>query len=133
MTAAAAAGTCRGVTPEPAAFDPRWQAAAIPSCHWHFHRRLLERYGLVLAPGDFSAMVRDIRCGRAVVVERRAHRRILYAVEVGTARRHVLVLTAGTAVVSAWPPDGRLMAKRRAIEAALRLPQWRLVRPPPDG
>jgi hypothetical protein len=70
-------------------------------------------------------MMRDIRRGRAVVVERRARRRILYAVEIGSARRHVHVLMVGSVVISAWPPIGQLIARRQEIEAMLRLP--------PDG
>lgn len=34
------------------AFDPRWDGASIPERDWHFHRRLFERYGIVLLPGE---------------------------------------------------------------------------------
>lgn len=110
-----------------AAFDRRWQGVSIPSYHWHFHRRLLTRYGIVLAPGDFSGMVRDIRGGRAELVERRPRGGLVYAVEIKSVRRHVYVLMVGPCVISAWPPMYDLNAKYQEIDDVLRLPQWRLA------
>lgn len=49
-------------------FDPRWLGRSIPERHWHFHRRLLERYGIILAPGEFGEMIKDIKSGRAPLV-----------------------------------------------------------------
>lgn len=38
-----------------------WLGQSIPQEHWHFHRRLHERYdGLVLRPGVFSKLCRRI-------------------------------------------------------------------------
>lgn len=47
-------------------FDPRWDGAFIPHEHWHFHRRLYERYGIVLAPGEFQAVMASIKSGSDV-------------------------------------------------------------------
>jgi hypothetical protein len=52
-------------------FDERWDGAFIPSCHWHLHRRLFERYRVVLAPGEFSKIMTDLRKKRAHLVEKR--------------------------------------------------------------
>ena len=60
---------------KPTAFDPRWQGRSIPERHWHFHRQLLARYGIVLGPGEFSEMLRDIKDGRALLIEPRTQRR----------------------------------------------------------
>ncbi len=110
-----------------AAFDRRWQGVSIPSYHWHFHRRLLTRYGIVLAPGDFSKMVRDISRGYAELVERRRRGGLVYAVQIKSVRRHVYVLMIGPCVISAWPPTYDLNAKYQGIDEVLRLPQWRLA------
>ena len=34
--------------PDDPDFDARWAGASIPKWHWHFHRQLCKRYGLVL-------------------------------------------------------------------------------------
>ncbi len=49
-----------------APFDPRWDGAFIPDDHWHFLRRLYERYAVVLAPGEFSAVIAAIKAGDSV-------------------------------------------------------------------
>lgn len=61
-------------------FDVRWFGKPIPERHWHFHRRLLERYDIVLAPGKFSAMLKDIAAGRATMVKRRSARSAVYMI-----------------------------------------------------
>jgi hypothetical protein len=35
---------------------------------WHFHRRLWEHYGVRLGYGEYTAIVRTIRHGRAVLL-----------------------------------------------------------------
>ena len=40
-----------------------WEGAFIPLEHWHFHRRVFERYRMVLSPGAFSKMLRRLRAG----------------------------------------------------------------------
>lgn len=51
--------------------DPslRW---FIPRSQWHFHQRLYERHGIVLAFGEVGAMMEEIRQGRTVLIERAA-------------------------------------------------------------
>ncbi len=52
-------------------FDVRWSGTFIPRLHWHFHRRLMQRYGMVLEPGQYIEILRQIRIGRTNVLERR--------------------------------------------------------------
>ena len=59
-------------------FDQRWLDAFIPAEHWHFHRQLLRRYNIVLAPGDFSAIVMAIQNGRARLIEQRGKDRAVF-------------------------------------------------------
>lgn len=106
---------------------------SIPSYHWHFHRRLLERYGIILAPGEFSRMMRDIRSGRADLVERRPRGGIIYGVDIASVRRRIYVLMDGAWVISAWPPQYDLDAKYQQIDEVLRLPQWRWAGSPTDN
>ncbi|WP_043367216.1 hypothetical protein [Belnapia sp. F-4-1] len=40
-----------------------WDGACIPIKHWHFHRRIFERYRMVLPPGAFSKMLRRLQAG----------------------------------------------------------------------
>jgi hypothetical protein len=60
--------------------EDRWvweDGAHIPRCHWHFHRRLRERYGIVLEPGEFGMIVRQFKKKQAVQIGRD-----LYAVRI---------------------------------------------------
>ncbi len=103
----------------PEIFDSRWDGATIPADHWHFHRQLLNRYGVVLAPGEFSQIVKDIRDGCAMLVKRRrTGRGAIYFVRIRSARRKVYVLAVGTRLLTAWPHDPRLNALRRQLKAA---------------
>ena len=99
-------------------FDQRWHGAFIPSQHWHFHRRLLSRYGIVLRPGDFSAMVRALANGTAVPVERRSGKGAIYSVRVRSARTRIYVVAIGTHLITAWPPSAHLNGLRRQRSAA---------------
>ncbi len=49
-------------------FDPRWEGASIPDNQWHFHKRLLERYGIVLGPGEYSQIKYKMTSAHAAVV-----------------------------------------------------------------
>lgn len=53
---------------DPDDLDHRWNGKSIPKHHWHFHRQLMARYDIVLASGEFSQMLRDIRSGRAKLI-----------------------------------------------------------------
>jgi hypothetical protein len=81
-------------------FDPRWNNTMIPADHWHFHRRLLERYGVVLRPGDFSAIRAAIRSEEAMAARRRAGGTV-FAVRVKGLRKRIYVVACG---------GGRLLA-----------------------
>ncbi len=99
-------------------FDARWEGAFIPVEHWHFHRRLLRRYNIVLAPGEFSAILRAIRSGKAPLIERRADGRKLYSVRIDRLNERIYVLVTGTRIITAWPPQKRLNEIRRRRSAA---------------
>jgi hypothetical protein len=95
--------------------DPRWIGAMIPKEHWHFHRQLLDRYGIVLAPGDFSKMQSDLADGRALLVKKLKGPQAIYSVRVESARERIYVLAARQNIITAWPPQKRLNDIRRAL------------------
>ena len=94
--------------------DPRWIGAVIWRDQWHFHRRLLARYKIVLAPGEFSMIVKSIEDGRARLIERRRGRGAIYLVRIPSAQERVYVFAVGLKLISAWPPEKRLSDLRRA-------------------
>lgn len=95
--------------------DERWMGKSIPDNHWHFHRQLLLRYRLVLRPGEFSDMIRDIQGGRALLIERRAKNTAIYSVLLLRQHERIFVLSDGRQVFTAWPPEKRLNDKRRHL------------------
>lgn len=95
--------------------NPRWLGASIPEKHWHFHRQLLIRYGIVLGPGEFSDMVRDIKTGYAKVIEKRSKRVSIYSVKIDRLGERIYVLSDGKHIITAWPPEKRLNEKRRRM------------------
>lgn len=96
-------------------FNPRWLGASIPKKHWHFHRQLLNRYGIVLGPGEFSDMVRDIKTGYAKAIEKRSKKVSIYSVKIDRVGERVYVLSDGKRIITAWPPEKRLNEKRRRM------------------
>jgi hypothetical protein len=96
-------------------FNPQWLGASIPKKHWHFHRQLLIRYGIVLGPGEFSDMVRDIKTGYAKAIEKRSKKLYIYSVKIDRVGERVYVLSDGKRLITAWPPERRLNEKRRRI------------------
>ncbi|MHA6642304.1 hypothetical protein [Mesorhizobium sp. A623] len=96
-------------------FNPRWDGASIPKRHWHFHRQLLIRYRIVLAPGEFSAMLSDIRDGYAKIIERRSKTQAIYLVKFPRLGERIYVLSNGKDVFTAWPPERRLTEIRRQM------------------
>ncbi len=86
-------------------FDARWMNAAIPARHWHFHRRLYAHYGIVLAPGDFGAMLRNLRQGRAQWLKDLGGGRALFAIRMRSCRERVYVVAKHRRhVVTVLPP-----------------------------
>lgn len=96
-------------------FNKRWLGKSIPERHWHFHRRLLERYDIVLAPGEFSEMLRDIASGRAPLVQLRSIRRAVYLVRNRRLFERHFVLVTISEVRTASPPSKALRRARRAL------------------
>ena len=89
-------------------FDPRWDGRSIPQKHWHFHRQLLARYGIVLAPGEFSDILREIRSGRAQLIEKKPGKQAIYSVRITRLYERVYILSDGKNLFTAWPPSKRL-------------------------
>ncbi|ESY82480.1 hypothetical protein X740_05405 [Mesorhizobium sp. LNHC221B00] len=96
-------------------FDPRWNGKSIPKKHWHFHQQLLARYGLVLAPGEFSQMLRDIETGRATVIERRPPDSTVYMIRNTRLWERYFVLVTNGHIITALPPSKRLKRLRREM------------------
>lgn len=96
-------------------FDARWLGKSIPERHWHFHRRLLERYEIVLAPGEFSEMLKDIASGRAPLVQRRSAKSAVYLVRNRRLWERVFVLVTNGEIRTALPPSKSLRRARRAL------------------
>ena len=89
-------------------FDPLWERAFIPLAHWHFHRQLLARYGMVLAPGDFSQIVKAVKKGKAHIVKLRPPRDPIYVVRVKSTGKRIFVVVSAGEIVTAWPPTKQL-------------------------
>lgn len=96
-------------------FDARWLGKSIPERHWHFHRRLLERYGIVLAPGEFSQMLKDITTGRAPLVQRRSAKSAVYLVRNRRLFERYFILMTNGEIRTALPPSKALRRARRAL------------------
>lgn len=91
--------TCNGK------FDPRWIGAYITDTDWNFHRQLLKRYSIVLAVGEYSAILRTLRSGQARLIKARGQRAAIYSVRVMSAGRRIYVLAVGGFPKTAWPPE----------------------------
>lgn len=102
--------------------DPRWVGAAIQREFWHFYSQLYQRYGIVLAPGEFKMIRRAISDGTALMVEKRKGRQAIYSVPIPSAGERVYILAAGGNLITAWPPEKRLNKRRRELLAPGREP-----------
>lgn len=89
-------------------FDARWLGKSIPERHWHFHRRLLERYDIILAPGEFSEMLKDIASKRAPIVQRRSAKSAVYLVRNRRLFERYFVLVTNGELRTALPPSKAL-------------------------
>lgn len=113
-------------------FDPRWDGASIPENNWHFHRRLHERYRIVMAPGEFGAMVKAIKSGKALMVNRRGKHKRIYWHKVQSVHERIYVLVGrNTAILSAWPPTKQLADYRKQAQARLEAERQRTETPMP--
>jgi hypothetical protein len=104
--------------------DSRWIGAVIHRDQWHFHRQLLARYGIVLAPGEFSLIVAAITDGRARLVERRGRRKrqSIYCLRIPSCADRIYVLAAGARLITAWPPERRLNLVRHELHLSPDVP-----------
>lgn len=102
----------------PDGVDPRWIGASIRIEHWHFHRRLWERYGIVLAPGEFSMIKTAIRRGKALLVKRYDRKRAVYSIRLPSCGDRIFVLASGRALVTVLRPGSRLRELRRMAAGA---------------
>lgn len=98
-------------------FDPRWDGTSIPEKHWHFHRRLLERYGIIMGPGDFGAVLKDIKSGKALMVRRLDRGRRVYWCKVPSCYERVYVVGRRGAILTAWPATPDIMKDRKRVQA----------------
>ena len=94
-------------------FDPLWNGKSIPKYHWHFHRQLFARYGIALAPGEFSQMLRDIKDGRATVIERVPAGATIYMIRNTRLWKQYFVLVRNGYIVTALPPGNKLKRLRQ--------------------
>lgn len=105
-----------GTTDQSLDFDPRLNGWGIKQRHWHFHRMLHLRYGIIMEYGEFSEMLRDIRAGRAgraELVELQPSRGAIYSVLLARCWKRIFVATKGNNVVTALPRTPQLMKKWR--------------------
>ncbi|QDZ02791.1 hypothetical protein FQ775_21795 [Nitratireductor mangrovi] len=101
--------------PYQTSFDSRWNRAFIPKHHWHFHRRLYQHYGLVLGPGDFSRIQKDIRSGHALLVESRSPNRFVSVANVRSLHERIYALSDGKRLITERTPEARLGEIRRRL------------------
>lgn len=115
------------------AFDSRWHGMSIPKEHWHFHRALLARYRLVLGVGEFSRMMRSLRDGTALLIEKRDARGHIYSVRVQSADERIFILVKDGRPITAWPPSKRLNDLRRSMKHLDRNPRNMVTLPAVDS
>lgn len=97
--------------------DHRWHGAVIDGRDFHFHRRLYERYGVVLAPGDYSAMYKAVTRKRSRPLMKGNDGGAIYAVRVPSSNELVLVAATKTRFRTAYPPRPILIAMALDREA----------------
>ena len=102
-------------------FNPRWAGVTIGKEYWHFHRQLLERYKIILAPGDFTAIKRMLDTGRALKIEDRGPDQAIFSVRVPSVHERIYILMQGKRVITAWPPQRRLNELRRSLTGARQI------------
>lgn len=95
-------------------FDPRWIGFCIAKQDWHFHKQLFLRYGVILAPGQFSQIIADIRRGQARLVVSKGKRGSIYSVRLKKAGGRVYVFAINTVPITAWPLKAAKLLMRKA-------------------
>jgi hypothetical protein len=108
-------------------FDPRWMHAAIPQHQWHFFRRVYQHYRLVLGPGDFSTMLRDIETGRSLKLQNlKGGKAIYFVVAKSVFERIYIVVSNQRHVITALPPTRKLKLMRLMREVEQGRVQFRI-------
>ena len=97
--------------------DPRWHGAFIRERDWHFHRRLLERYGIVLAAGEYRDLIAEMKNGSAQLIEQKKRGLAVYAFEIKSANQPIFVMAEGLRLHTALRPNGRLWRLRKKLSA----------------
>lgn len=69
----------------------------------------------MLAPGEFSQMLRDIKTGRATVIERLSDNRVIYMVRNKRLLERYFVVVRDGYIITALPPSKRLKKLRREL------------------
>lgn len=91
-------------------WDQRWNGAVITADRWHFHRRLLERYGVVLRPADYSRIARSIAHGETTLIEPKPDGTTVYLVRVPSSGALVFVAAKPTGeLITALSVNSRLI------------------------
>ena len=92
--------------------DVGWAGAYIAKRDWHFHRQLFLRYGVVLAPGQFTQIIAAIRRGQARFVVRKGKRGSIYSLRIKEADGRVFMLVIKGVPITAWP----IKASKRLVK-----------------
>jgi len=102
-------------------FDPIWDGAVIKHKEFHFHRRLLERYGIVLGPGHYGAMMRQIRRKHAILIHADKMRGgAIYAVRVPGTTRIVFAAATNDRMITAVPATKAYLIRFHASKPEAR-------------
>lgn len=96
-------------------FDARWDGASIPREHWHFHRRLLERYGLVLQPGEYSKIVKKLAKGKWFFIGPVKRGGAVYKVFTRSAPKGFFIVVTGRRPRTAYPLKSAIRLIRRRV------------------
>ena len=92
-------------------FDARWLGAVIEAKSWHFHRRLLERYGIVLGPADYSGIVNAIARGKAPLIDVNEDESAVYLVQVPSTNALFFAAAKPNGdLITAMPTSPRLLS-----------------------
>lgn len=98
-------------------FHSMWEGARIPFEDWHFHRRLYERYGIVLRPGEYGHLLKKVRNKAGIYYHSkdgvRVHRIYLHG-----AMEDVFVVANDSTLITAIDPMQAVKTKARLAKKA---------------
>lgn len=109
-------------TPKELDFDPRWLGVSIGKADWHFHRQLFARYHVVLAPGQFSKIIADIRIGRARLIKAKRKGGGIYAFRINGAGGRVYILVVNSRPRTVWPLKHARRLRKRPFSTTTKSP-----------